>query len=256
MRERFGHDAAAPFPLQPVVADGAGRLHALLGVARFDQRARPVGVKRPDAREAVGLKLGRDGDPVGLHRRQARSAVADHVRDPEQVLDVVADLVRDDVGLREVSRRAEAVRQLAEEAEVQIDARVGRAIERADGGAGDPARRLHRLREQHQLGRFVRAARLLRHRCGPHVLGASEDDLHELGRLVLRGGRHPPGLGLGDLAAAAQQRSNHVLGRAQQRGDQGHDDRAPADRAAAAERYAAPIEDVVAPPTRLPPHPR
>ena len=40
-------------------------------------------------------------------------------------------LVRDHVGLREVARRIEAVRELAEEAEVDVHVLVGRAVERA-----------------------------------------------------------------------------------------------------------------------------
>jgi hypothetical protein len=37
----------------------------------------------------------------------------DPLGDPEQVLDVMADLVRDDVGLGEVAGRAELVAQVA-----------------------------------------------------------------------------------------------------------------------------------------------
>ena len=40
------------------------------------------------------------------------------------------DLVRDDVGLGEVARRAEALIELLEEREVEIDLAVGGAVER------------------------------------------------------------------------------------------------------------------------------
>ena len=49
---------------------------------------------------------------------------------------MVAELVRDDVGLREVTRGAEAVAELLEEAEVEIDLLVAGAVERPDGGVG------------------------------------------------------------------------------------------------------------------------
>ena len=46
-----------------------------------------------------------------------------------EVLDVVADLVRDDIGLGEVARRLEAARQLVEEGRVDVDRLVVGAIE-------------------------------------------------------------------------------------------------------------------------------
>jgi hypothetical protein len=42
---------------------------------------------------------------------------------------VVADLVGDDVGLGEVSRRAQALAQRVVEAQVDVDLAVGRAVE-------------------------------------------------------------------------------------------------------------------------------
>src|SRR5439155_24813450 len=89
-----------------------------------------IGVVRPDAGEAVGLQLTPDRD----RRRAPPSARVARAREPEQLLNVVAHLVRDDVRLREVAGSAEAVTQLAEEIEVEIDTLVRRAIERADGG--------------------------------------------------------------------------------------------------------------------------
>ena len=61
-------------------------------------------------------------------------------QDAEQVLHVMADLVRDHVGLRELARlaadvaAAESGRDLIEERGVEIDLLVGRAIERPHGG--------------------------------------------------------------------------------------------------------------------------
>ena len=47
-----------------------------------------------------------------------------------EVLDVMADLMGDDIGLGEVAGRAEALRQLVEEGRVDVDLLVGRAVER------------------------------------------------------------------------------------------------------------------------------
>ncbi len=98
---------------------------------------------------------------------------------------MVAHLVGDDVGLGEVSRRTEAVLQLAEEAEVDVDHRVGRAVERPRPGAAEPAAGVGRLAEQHQLGRFVAlpgGGELLL----PGLLHVVDEEGHEVDELRLR----------------------------------------------------------------------
>jgi hypothetical protein len=73
------------------------------------------------------------------HRHLVLGPTAHHAArrgvEAEQRLHVMADLVRDDVSLREVARGAEAPIELVVEAEVDVDALVSRAIERADLGA-------------------------------------------------------------------------------------------------------------------------
>ena len=69
-------------------------------------------------------------------RALALAVAADALVDAQQVLDVVPVLVREDVGLGErATLGAEARAQLVEEAEVDVDRLVGRAVERADRGA-------------------------------------------------------------------------------------------------------------------------
>ena len=53
------------------------------------------------------------------------------VRDAHQMLHVVADFVRDDVGLGEFAGCVETLAEVAVEGEVDIDALVGRAVERS-----------------------------------------------------------------------------------------------------------------------------
>ena len=121
------HDSGSTRPwvfcwIRSSPTDGRG-VEALLEVAGLEQL--PLrGRVSPDAGEAVRLQL--EPDRV--------LAVLDLVVDPERVLHVVPDLVRDHVGLREVAGSAEAVLQLAEEGEVEVDALVGRAVVRPDAG--------------------------------------------------------------------------------------------------------------------------
>src|SRR5512133_3967855 len=87
------------------------------------------GSSRPRAREAVRLQLHPDGERVARARVALLRGVH-ALRDAEDVLDVVPDLVRDDVRVRELASRAEARRELPVEAQVDIDLLVERAVER------------------------------------------------------------------------------------------------------------------------------
>ena len=92
----LGGDVALRLLLDHVVADGRGRAQALLHVARLEDLLVEVAV---DAGEAVGLQLEADRVRVRLLLRARAPLRRLHlVGDAEQVLDVVADLVGDDVG--------------------------------------------------------------------------------------------------------------------------------------------------------------
>ena len=78
-------------------------------VARFDDVLGCVGVMRPDAGEKIGLQLQPDRELVVFGLADAAARSLHFVRDAEQVLHVMADLMRDDVGLREIAGRAEAL---------------------------------------------------------------------------------------------------------------------------------------------------
>ena len=103
----------------------------------------------------------------------------------------MADLVRDHVGLREVTGRAKAITQRAEEVEVEIDLLVLRAIERSRRRAGHPARGLHRRVEQDELRLTILSPHVAEQRA-PGVLGVGEHGRDEVAHLVAsarRGGR-------------------------------------------------------------------
>ena len=76
----------------------------------------------------------------------------------EQVLDVVAVLVGDHVALGErPALGAEPRPQLVEEAEVEVDELVGRAVERARVAARGAAAALGRIGEEDRVDRLVRS---------------------------------------------------------------------------------------------------
>ena len=99
--EAVGVDALPRLALEPVVADRLGGVERLLDVALLEV-ARLEHGRRPDARVAVGLQLGADRELVGTVGVVAAEAV-DLGVGAAQVLDVVADLVRDHVGPGEVA---------------------------------------------------------------------------------------------------------------------------------------------------------
>src|SRR6185437_1482607 len=75
--------------------------------------------------------------------------------DPRQGLHVMAELVGEDVGLCEVAGRMELDRERPEEAGVQVDRVVERAVERAGGARGRPAAGHRRALEDDDCGRRV-----------------------------------------------------------------------------------------------------
>ena len=78
----------------------------------------------------------------------------------EQLLHVVADLVRDHVRPREVAARLQLALHVAVEGEVEVDVLVGRAVERPDGGAGRAAAGVDAVAVEHELGALVALALL------------------------------------------------------------------------------------------------
>ena len=131
MGPALGVDLALDLALDAVVADRRGGVQGVgdLGIGQGQEELRRRGVVRPDAGVAVGLELGPHGPAGG-------PGPAPGLERAEQVLDVVAVLVGDDVGLGErPTGGPEARAELVEEAEIDVDVPVGRAVERPDGRA-------------------------------------------------------------------------------------------------------------------------
>ena len=170
--------------LDTIVADGRGGAEPFLDVARLENVPlfrRPA----PDPREAIGLQLQPHRQRVRLIRIGLLQ-LAHLVRDAEDLLHVVADLVGDHIGLREVAGSPEAPPQFLVEAKIDVDLLVGRAIERAHRALGEAATRTNGVREQHQLGVAVLMAGGGQ-QFVPHRLGIVEHERHELHHLVVGG---------------------------------------------------------------------
>src|SRR5438874_902726 len=247
--EGLRRHAALRLPLQPIVADGRRGVERLLHVARLEDVARALGVVRPDAREAIRLQLQPDGRRVGL--RPATPALGHHaIRDPELLLDVMADLVGDHVRLREIAGGTEPLAPRAEEVQVEIDLLVWRTVERPGGGSGDAAGGLHRAVEEHQPGISILAPHAAEQRA-PGVLGVGEHRRHEVTQVVVaaRRSRRRGRLLRGRRRRGRVALEDHARVEAEEEGQQHENDGAdaPAGHERAAE--AAPVLDVVALPS-------
>src|SRR5215208_1049489 len=152
VRPRFGIDPALCPGLDPVVADRGGGVQAVGDVVlgQVGQEAGLRRVIRPDPREAVGLEL-------RAHRASlCAGAAGAALQATEQVLNVVTVLVGEHVSLSEgAAGRAEAVAQVVEETEVDVDLLVQGAVEGADVRARDAAARVGRAGEEDGLGDCV-----------------------------------------------------------------------------------------------------
>src|SRR3954447_10852217 len=179
--ERLGVDPAVRLLLDAIVSDRGRGVQPLLEVAVL-QDAAVIRGAAPNAGEAVGLQFEANGESVRVSR-VVLALLTNPPLDAELLLDVVAELMREDVGLGEVARRLEAPVELVEEAEVDVDALVERAVERARLRArrATPGVRLAAEEDElRRLERFAGARELLL----PEPLGVVEDERDELDLVV------------------------------------------------------------------------
>ncbi len=131
MGEAFRYHAALGGALKPVVADRGGGVQPFLDVALFQDVARVLRLVRPDAGQAVGLQLDAHLQRVALGLVQPPLQLLRAVQHAQQVLHVMAHLVRDDIGAGEVAAGAQPALQVEHEVEVDIEFVVLRAVEGA-----------------------------------------------------------------------------------------------------------------------------
>src|SRR6187399_2027392 len=135
VRKTVRHHPARRLPLQRVVADRGCRPQRCFDIAGFDEsRTLLFFAVDPDARKAIRLQLDLDLQRIGFRLAAGLLLQPLHARqDAEQVLDMMAGFMRDDIGRREFARAArttlEARFDLAEETGVEEYLLVRRTIE-------------------------------------------------------------------------------------------------------------------------------
>src|SRR5256885_424177 len=184
VRERLRNDATLRLLLQTVVADRGGGIQCFLQIALVELIHR-AGVMAPDASVAIRLELHAHRDAVVFGFRDASLRCLQALEAAGQLLHVMAHLVRDDVRLREITWRLEAVLQVAIEGKVDVELLVVRAVERPHGRLPHAAGRAHHAVVEHERRRAILRVRLLEDPA-PDVLGAAEHLGHELAHLVVR----------------------------------------------------------------------
>ena len=137
-----------------------------------------------DAGEAVRLQLEAHRKLVGSVRVALLQAVY-LVGNAEQVLHVVADLVRDDISAREIAARPQLRFHLLVESEVDVELLVGRAVERAHRRFREAAARIDRAAVAARASASRYAAALVREDLAPDILGVGERDGGLLAPLAL-----------------------------------------------------------------------
>src|SRR3954467_12079204 len=134
--ETVGHHPARRLPLQRIVADRSGRPQRRVDIAGFDEAWTFLLLAvDPDPRKTIRLQLDLDLQRVGFRLAAGLLLQPLHPRqDAEQVLDVMARFMRDDIGRCEFAGIARATLEpcldLAEETGVEEYLLVRRAVER------------------------------------------------------------------------------------------------------------------------------
>ena len=88
---------------------------------------------RPDAGEAIGLQFQLYRQLVGANRIAPLPLGLHLPGDTEQILHMMANFMPDDIGLREITRRAKTAAQFLEERQFDLDLVVARTVERPGG---------------------------------------------------------------------------------------------------------------------------
>src|SRR5215471_10599492 len=136
MGERIRDDITLGLSLQSVVANCRRRLHCSFDVAGFNKlpfRLRPV---CPNTGKTIRLQLDPNLQAVGFSLAHPALRLLHLGKQSEQILYVVADLVRDHIGLRELTglaanvTGAEPSLKILKEACIEVDLLIQRAIKR------------------------------------------------------------------------------------------------------------------------------
>ena len=117
--------------LNKIVSDSLSGLKALFYISRL-QEVLPSRMVAPNSGKAIGLQFLDNGKRIRFCLVRPAPHRVDLIGDPQQVLDMMAHFMSDDVSLSKIAGRSEAPVELLEEREVQIHLPIGRAIKRSD----------------------------------------------------------------------------------------------------------------------------
>lgn len=130
MGEGVGHHVAPGRLLQTVVAHRLRGIDYLLDIPFLEHVVTLLRMVRPGARQKVGLQFQPHPHLVALRLGQA--APVDEIRQAEQMLNMVNDLVRDDIGRGKIPVHAELPLHLFEKRKIQINRLVSRQVKRPE----------------------------------------------------------------------------------------------------------------------------
>ena len=104
--------------LQSVVTNRRGGAESLFKVSMLDQVPSLLGMIAPHAGIAIGLKLHTNRQGIAFGFRRLSLETVHFFRDAEQVLHMVADLVRNHIGLGKVPGGSKAMLHFIEEPQI------------------------------------------------------------------------------------------------------------------------------------------
>ena len=174
MSEAVGDDGAARLPLQPIIANGGRGRHRLLQVILVQIVVPRLHLVRPHAGQAIGHQLGLDRYRIALIRVLLFRRL-NFRQQPHQVLHVMADLVRDHVGIGKVTTAAQLGLHILEESCVEVEFMVIGTIEWPHRRLGGATPGLGRTREQHEDGLLILPIGLLRQFLSPDVFSLAQN---------------------------------------------------------------------------------
>ena len=122
--------------LQPVISHRGSRAKSGLDIALLEQAALLRRV-RPDPGKAIGLQFHLHGQRF-LRARVLLLQLAQLALDAQNILHVVAQFVREHVGLREFAGRPETALQFVKKTKIDVNPLVAGTIKRAVAASAPP----------------------------------------------------------------------------------------------------------------------
>lgn len=154
MIEAFRNNITLTTALQRVITDLVCRIQSFFKVACF-QNTLLLRVVTPYTGEAIGLKLNTNRHLVGLRFAHLLTHLVELGQNAKQVLDMVPDLMRKDIGLCEIAGSAKTVCQFLIETQIDVELAIAGAIKRPGRRGSKAASRTNLSGKEHHGRRRV-----------------------------------------------------------------------------------------------------